>query len=889
MNRLASLLRRSLPARLTAAFLALSLTTLVLASVVSYRSAEQALERRTFERLGAVADADADDISFWIGRQRAALEFLAQHPAVGAAALRAEGGSPLQTDSAFTRFLATIPGDVLASVETRLVGVPGGRVLASTDSTAVGAFALDERYYLLARDSTYTQKLYESSATGRPTLTVATPVRDPDGRTRAILAAHLDVADLEQVLMDEEGEVPIDVYLVDHFAQFVSAERYGRAGFRRGAHSEGIDRALARENGAAFYTDYAGQPVVGVYRWIEEQDLALLVEAPETAALAPARALLVRTLLVGLLASLLLTFGVVAITRRATRPILTVAEAAERVALGDFGHRAPEDSEDEAGRLAKSFNAMTRQLQTVYGELHSQVATTKQALLDAQNSRSIMQDLADNTTAVVIVIDLGEVVRFANAYVESLLGLRRGAAVGRLLSELLPEGAARALHDSRAEVLRRDEAVVREVTIATTGESHLWQATTFPLRDAQGASYAHGILAFDLTERARAEEERRQRDASVQQAQKLESLGIMAGGIAHDFNNILGAVLGNADIALASLDDPAEVRASLEQIALASRRAADLTRQMLAYAGRASLRREVTDIRRVLQDMLALVKAAQPKKVEFVVDPMDEPLWVDIDGSQLSQVALNLLTNAAEAIGDRVGTVRLTATRSGPPPRVPPGTPVPPAGAYIHISVEDDGEGMREEVRRRLFEPFFSTKRSGRGLGLSAVTGIIKSADGLLLLESEEGHGSRFDIYLPEAVPPSAPRRSGPRAAVAQRRGCVLIVDDEETLRRVGRRALEAQGLDVLEAGDGIEGLATFRANREALSLVILDMTMPGMGGAEVFARLREDHATLPVIVASGYAASDQAASLPPDPFVRYLQKPFGIRMLLHLVDELLP
>lgn len=889
MNRLARLLRRSLPARLTAAFLSLSVTTLLLASAVSYWSAEQALERRTFERLSAIADADAGDISFWIGRQRAALEFLAGHPTVRAAALRAGDAPDAAGDSTFTRFLATVPEDVLAAVETRLVGFPGGRVIASTDPAAVGAFALDERYYQFARDSTYTQKLYESSTTGRPTLTVATPVSDPDGRTNAILAAHLDVADLERVLRDEEGEVPIDVYLVDRFAQFVSAERYGRAGFRRGAHSAGIDGALAREDGAAFYTDYSGKPVVGVYRWIEEQDLALLVEAPEGAALAPARALLARTLLVGLLAALLLTLGVVAITRRATRPILTVAEAAERVSLGDFGHQAPEDSEDEAGRLAKSFNAMTRQLQTVYGELHSQVSTTKQALLDAQNSRSIMQDLADNTTAIVIVIDLGEVVRFANAYLESLLGLARGGAVGRRLSEILPDAAARALLAARAEAVRRDEAVVSEVTIETTGESHLWQATTFPLRDGEGASYAHGILAFDLTERARAEEQRRQADASVQQAQKLESLGIMAGGIAHDFNNILSAVLGNADIALASLDDPEEVRASLEQIALASRRAADLTRQMLAYAGRASLRREVTDIRRVLTDMLALVKAAQPKKVEFHVEPMELPLWVDIDGAQLSQVALNLLTNAAEAIGDGVGTVRLTAQRSGPPPRLPAGMEPPPAAQYVRISVEDDGAGMSEEVRRRLFEPFFSTKRSGRGLGLSAVTGIIKSAGGVLLLESAEGRGSKFDIYLPEAIPPAAARRSGPRAAVVPRQGCVLIVDDEETLRRVGRRALEAHGLQVLEAADGVEGLATYRAHRDELSLIVLDMTMPGMGGAEVFTRLRAERPTLPVIIASGYAAADQAQSMPPDPFVRYLQKPFGIRLLLNLVDELLP
>ncbi len=890
MTPLAGLLRRSLPARLSAAFLTLSVTTLVLATTVSFVSAERALRRRTLDRLTAIAESDAQDLTFWVGRQRAALEYLARLPALRRSAGQRRPDGRLASEAAATTrlVLGDVPGDVVAAAELRLVAVPGGRVLFSTDSTTLDTFAVEELYFARGRDSTFTQRLYASSADGRPTLTVSTPVRDDRGTAQAVLAAHLDLADLEAVLLDVTGELPIDIYLVDRYAQFVSAERFGSSEYRRGVHSIGIDSALAGSSGAGEYLDYAGRPVVGVWRWIADQELALLVETPRAAAFAPARSLLIRSFIVGLVAAGLLTLGVVIVTRRATRPILALTDAAERVATGDFAHRAPEGAPDEIGRLSRSFNSMTAQLQGVYGELRAQVETTRAALAEARASRSMLQDLADNTTALVAVLDRDLTIRLANAQLEVLLDVPRGTAVGRPLLALIPPSATAALRDSFAALAAEDRPVVRELPLEAGGESHLWQVTLFPLRDAAGATYAFGLLAADLTARARAEEERRQHDASVQQAQKLESLGIMAGGIAHDFNNIMGAVLGNADLALGALDDPEEVRHALEQIAAAARRASDLTRQMLAYAGKASLRREVIDVRPLLGDVLALVKAAQSKKVEFAVAEMPAPLWIEIDSAQLSQVVLNLLTNAAEAIGDRVGTVSLSAARVtvADDPAAPG---LDPTMRWIRLRVEDDGEGMSDEVKRRLFEPFYSTKRSGRGLGLSAVQGIIRSAGGALVLESTLGRGSRFDVYLPAAKAPARDARDAGRAAVAERRGLVLVIDDEEALRRVTRRALEQRGLEVIEAADGVEGLARFAEAVDAVDLVVLDMTMPGLGGAEVLMRLRDRRPSLPVIIASGYAESDQGTALPADPHLRYLQKPFGVRLLQRLVDELLP
>ncbi len=867
---LAALLRRSLSARLAAAFLALSVSTLVLVTLVSYRSAEAALRERLLERLNARVNANAQALDEWFVRQRRGAEFAASLPALAASLDSASRPGPAR--DRLHQFLTRLRGNVVAANELQLLRIPGGEVVVSTDRRSEGSFAVSELHYVRGRDSTYQQPIYPSETDGRPRLTVSTPVRR-DGVAIAVLAAHLDLEEMEQVVSRVTTGVPIDAYLVTAVGDFVSAERFGRPEFRRGVHSVGIDRAIAGDDGSDVYQNFDGVPVLGVWRWLEPHQLAIVLESPRAAAFAPARRLLALALLTGLVATGLLMIGVVAITRRATRPILAAAAAADRVARGDFSAEAPVQSDDEVGRLARAFNTMTGRLRTLYGELHDQVRTTSVALDEAQASRSLLQDVVDHTTALVCVVDLDGRLLLVNSRFRALLADAATDPTGRALRDALGPAAASAIPDALQEARAGDAVVERELELAAGDESHTWHAVCFPIRDHARRTYAIGLIATDLTERARAEEERRHRDASVQQAQKLESLGILAGGIAHDFNNILGAVLGNAGLALRSLDDREVVRDSLQQIDAAARRASDLTRQMLAYSGKASLKRQVLDLRAILNEMVALVRAGHSKKVEFVVAPMPEPLWVEADAAQLSQVALNLLTNAAEAVGDAAGNVGLSA-------RLEP--------HVVSVVIEDTGVGMSEEVQRRMFEPFFTTKGSGRGLGLSAVRGIIRSCGGELRVTSELGRGTRAEMRLPAAAAPAPPRRMTPVLGTAVRRGTALIVDDEAALRRVTRRVLEPLGLTVLEAEDGLVAVTTFRERRDDISLVLLDLTMPGMDGAEVLALIRAERPELPVIVASGYDASARGATIPKDAHTRFLQKPFGIEVLTRAVVELL-
>nr|MCU0615462.1 ATP-binding protein [Gemmatimonadaceae bacterium] len=831
--------QRSLPTRLFSAVFALGLVLVAMTAIIAYRSADRALRDRLFEQLQTAATDDATRITAWLARQRAAAELLARALQIG---------TPATGTLDDTRPMPTLPREVLADQSMQLIAVPGGRIVRASDSLDLGQYALDQLYYREGQRGTFTQGIYPDGTEGRPRLTVATPVRSAEGSLSAVLAVHVDLAELERSLARTGTRLPVDAFLVNRFAEFVSAERFGRDGLRRGVNTLAVREAIAGRNGFAQYTDAQGREVFGAWHTIPELGLAVVREVPRDAALGPARTLLIGSMTRGIIAVALLALGVLLITRRFTAPVLAVADAATRVAGGDFSVLAPQRGDDEVGQLAGAFNVMTARLRTLYQELEAQVVATRTALDEADANRALLQDVVNNTATLMLVVSLEGRVRLANARLAQLVGRPPADCAGLALETLLGDVAAPLGHAIGAARMT-GTLVEQEVTLGDGDDAHAWQVVAFPLVRPEGEPYAIGLVATDLTERARAESERRVRDASVQQAQKLESLGVMAGGIAHDFNNLLSAILGHVELAREALTDarPDEVRASLEQVGTAGRRAADLTRQMLAYAGRASLKRDVVDVRTIIDDLVPLVRAAQSKKVHFAIEPMPEPLWVELDPAQLAQVLLNLLTNAAEAIGDANGVVTVHATsvaRDG--------------GTCVCVTVSDTGPGIPEHVRARIFDPFFTTKGSGRGLGLSAVRGIVQSLDGTLEVTSS-AQGTQFIIALHAASPPTAPRVPRHDGFTTVVRGTVLVVDDEPSVRSVARRVLERMSLTVLEADDGEQAIALFAARQHELGLVLLDLTMPRLGGEEVLARIRATHPLLPVIVASGYDHADAA------------------------------
>jgi PAS domain S-box-containing protein len=392
-------------------------------------------------------------------------------------------------------------------------------------------------------------------------------------------------------------------------------------------------------------------------------------------------------------------------------------------------------------------------------------------------------------------------------------------------------------------------------------------------------------IVRDITTRKQAEEQRLALEHQVQHSQKLESLGVLAGGIAHDFNNILTSILGNAELILTELSPFAPIRGNLLEITAASRRAAALCRQMLAYSGRGQFVIEPIDLGALVEEMLDLLKSAISKHAVLNLRLQEKLPLLEGDPSQLGQVVLNLVINASEAIGEHDGVISVsTGTRecSAEYLRKSYAHEDSTPGLYLALEVSDTGSGMDTETQARLFEPFFTTKLTGRGLGLSAVLGIVRGHKGALALESKLGRGTTFTVLLPasKAEAGAALRKTSSPMADRQTGGTVLLVDDEKTLLTLGAAMLSRLGFAVLTAADGEEAVAVYREHMDEIVLVLLDLTMPRLDGEGSFQALRALDPGVRVVMTSGYSEQDMATRFAGKGLAGFVPKPYTLAEL---------
>ena len=405
-------------------------------------------------------------------------------------------------------------------------------------------------------------------------------------------------------------------------------------------------------------------------------------------------------------------------------------------------------------------------------------------------------------------------------------------------------------------------------------------------------------LSEDLLRREQAA--RRAAEASEAQSrhvQKLESIGVLAGGIAHDFNNLLHVVLGNADIALSRLPRRSPAREPLEEVVRATIRAADLTRQMLAYSGKGAFVVRHLDLSNEVRDMATLLRTAISKQASLVWELAPELPLVRADATQVRQIVMNLITNASDALADGGGTIRLrTGISRGEELDAPHALTFPEEGTeprdlYVYLEVSDTGSGMTPETLHRIFDPFFSTKFAGRGLGLAAVMGIVRSHQGLIRIRTEPDEGTSFRILFPAARDTAAVFEETARVRSEWRgSGTVLVVEDEEEVRHVAQQMLESFGFDTLLATDGRDALEQMERASPTVNAVLLDLSMPHIGGQETYRRLRELYRGLPVIIMSGYTEESVAAQFNEtgSGLTAFLQKPFLAEDLVGVLRRVL-
>jgi len=381
----------------------------------------------------------------------------------------------------------------------------------------------------------------------------------------------------------------------------------------------------------------------------------------------------------------------------------------------------------------------------------------------------------------------------------------------------------------------------------------------------------------DVTERVREEDEGRRIEDRIRQAQKIQSLGVLAGGIAHDFNNLLVGILGNASLVLEDLP-PGASRAAVDQIQGAALRAADLADQMLAYSGKGKFVVQPLDLNALIKDSGQILDITTDKQGTLEYQLAEQPLPTEADVTQIRQVLMNLVTNASESYGPRSGKVIIRSGITEVSEEVTENTysdgPMP-TGTYVFLEVADQGEGMDARTQDKLFDPFFTTRFTGRGLGLAATLGIVRGHHGAIQVESHPGVGTKMRVLLPAtARPVLKPSPRTDQASSVANAATVLIVDDEETVLDMASRMLRGKNFTVLTAPNGPAALSILESNKTGITVVLLDMVMPGMNGHEVLAAMRELDPDLRVVMTSGYSETHVKEGLDHE-ISGFIQKPY--------------
>ncbi|GFO55283.1 hypothetical protein GMSM_22900 [Geomonas sp. Red276] len=502
-----------------------------------------------------------------------------------------------------------------------------------------------------------------------------------------------------------------------------------------------------------------------------------------------------------------------------------------------------------------------------------------------QESEEKYRALFDNAGDAILIYDSDTSVLAANPQAASWLGYRQEDLSLMKVTQLLPVERGPLMLDRVEAVLARG-ALDFEAEVLAKGGSVLTAQVT-ARRITWSGRPAVMSICHDITGRKLAEEARLVQEASLMRAQKLESLGLMAGGIAHDFNNILMAVLGSADLALMCLDDPKLVSSNLLRITEAGSRAANLTRQMLAYSGKGKFVLESIDLSLLVEKMVPMLhdSLSETAQVKLNLDHSLPP--VHGDASQLSQILSNLVVNACEALGEQRGMVTISTGMVDCDLQYLQGASLGEGlagGGYLFLEVADNGCGMTPDTLSRIYDPFFSTKFLGRGLGLAAVQGIVRGHKGAIKVWSEPGMGTVVKVLLPPgervAVPVVQEEPEQFRSG-----GTVLLVDDEEAVRNVAVQMLGALGFFTITAVDGTEAVKRFGEHPD-IDLVILDLTMPRMSGERCLQELRRLNPELKVILSSGYSEQDVTERFHIHEFSGFIQKPYNMSALAKVVKS---
>ena len=474
----------------------------------------------------------------------------------------------------------------------------------------------------------------------------------------------------------------------------------------------------------------------------------------------------------------------------------------------------------------------------------------------------------------IFVVNRDLCLEYVNTAAAQQFGVPPDKMIGTRLEDWFPPDVTAHQKPALARVFETGQSVYSEDTF-TFGSRRVWLSTRLVPVKADGQTVTAVLgLSRDISERRHLEEQ-------LRESQKMEAVGRLAGGVAHDFNNLLTAILGYLELVRRRLPSDSDLGDDLQEITTAARRAAELTRQLLAFGRRQALRPETLDLNGRIKNIEKMLRRLIGEDVEIVLR-LAEGLWVTrVDPVQVDQVVLNLALNARDAMPDG-GRLTIGTANVGPGGETPADSRLR-SGRFVELAISDTGAGMNAATRERLFEPFFTTKEHGRGtgLGLATVYGIIKQSGGHINVESRLGAGTTFRIWLPQVDSPATATVPAVEPEVVTGKGeTVLIVEDEVAVRSLVRKTLTRLGYDVIEARDGERALALAATHEGQIAALLTDVVMPGMTGPDLATALAATRPSIRVVYMSGY--TDKVDTTPGllHPHAHLLTKPFTTRDL---------
>jgi two-component system, cell cycle sensor histidine kinase and response regulator CckA len=515
--------------------------------------------------------------------------------------------------------------------------------------------------------------------------------------------------------------------------------------------------------------------------------------------------------------------------------------------------------------------------------MFTDITERKQSEAALRESEARFRNMADTAPVMIWITDPDQLATFFNRRwlefrgrtTEQELGF--GWTIG-----VHPEDAESCLAIYRSAFETRSGFQTEKRLLRADGEYRSLLCTGVPRFKESGEFVGYVGCSVDITELRRTQEQ-------ALETQKLESLGVLARGIAHDFNNLLGSILANSELALSDLAGASPARDGIEEIKAVAIRASEIVRQLMTYAGQENPVVEPVDLSDLVGEMLELLKISISKRASLKVDLSKNAPAVRANAAQMRQVVMNLITNASEALGEHDGTISVAVSQAQ---SAEPSELGRPPEECVLLEVGDTGCGMTEEIQARIFDPFFTTKFAGRGLGLAAVQGVIRSHGGAIDVISAPGQGSRFEILLRcngASAEGSGRMTASPAGRNAERLAAtMLVVEDEDTLRRAVSKMLRREGFIVHEAANGKTGVDIFLARAPEIDVVLLDLTLPGVSGQEVLGELRRIQPGVKVIVTSAYSQDWARSAIgAPEPWL-YIRKPYRFEELMGLLQKCL-